>query len=68
MVPNMFSLFLSSPVKKVMLIFPLQVNWKKSFNFWCSLNLSKAAVCYSENILKALLEGHIVCINRPTAE
>lgn len=51
-----------------MLIFPLQVNWKKSFNFWCSLNLSKAAVCYSENTLKALLEGHTVCINWPTAE
>lgn len=55
---NIFSLFLSSLVKRVMLIFPLQVNRKKSFNFWCSCMLQWKH-------LKDFAEGHIVWINRP---
>lgn len=64
---NISTLFLSSPVKKVMLIFPLQVNWKNSFNSWCHLNFSKAAVCWMD-ISSGYISRAVVCIGRPTAE
>lgn len=53
-----FSLFLSCLVKRLMLNFPLQVNWKKFFSFWCSCMLQWKH-------LKDFTEGHFVCINRP---
>lgn len=48
-------------IRRLMLIFPFQMNTKKSFRF-C------AAVCYSENISKTLLWGTLYALAGPSAE